>query len=178
MKARRKRWVAAIVALVVIAGISLLLGHIQRGGSRPHLYVKYHYTAEATYQDIEISRSELIYTYFPKEIAKEKCANWIKQSPCWTEEDLRTSQVSLSEDEIDDLVSLIRKTGFMDLESTYGGADESQRYYAHGITVKIGEKEKAVVYQSCPDASPMPDAFEKLMDKLFELVSKRFNTRL
>ena len=76
MKAKQKYWALRIIIFTVfVVGTLVLLGHIQQKTiSYPQLYIRYHYTAEATYQDIEINKSKLIYTYFPKEIAKEKCA--------------------------------------------------------------------------------------------------------
>ncbi len=63
----------------------------------------------------------------------------------------------------------------MELETTYGGAQEPQRYYPHKISVKMGKDEKRVFYQSFPGASPMPEEFKKVKNKLFELVRKKFN---
>lgn len=168
-----------IFTILVIGTITILslvfLGHIpQKTSPQSQLYIRYHYTTEATYQDIEINKSRLIYTYFPEEIAKEKCASWIIQSPCWTEKDLKTKEAILSEDEVNDLTSLINETDFMNLKNTYGGASQYQRYYPHTLFVKIGEKQKEVVYQSFPGASPMPKAFKKVKDKLFELIDKKF----
>ena len=151
----------------------LLLEEEQETNSQSQLYMNYHFTAEAAYQDIKISQSKLIYTYFPEEVAKEKCAKWIKQVPCWAGEDLTTKETTLSEEEINELVSLIYQTNFMKLENTYGGATHGQKYYPERLSVRIGEKEKEVIYQSSW-ASPMPEAFKKVKDKLFELVDVKF----
>jgi len=150
----------------------LLLEEEQETNSQSQLYMGYHFTAEAIYQNIEINQSKLIYTYFPEEVAKEKCAKWIKQVPCWAGEDLTTKETTLSEEEINELVSLIYQTNFMKLENTYGGATHGQKYYPERLSVRIGEKEKEVIYQSSW-ASPMPEAFKKVKDKLFELVDTK-----
>ncbi|MEW5803572.1 MAG: dockerin type I domain-containing protein [bacterium] len=131
----------------------------------------YHYTAEATYCDVKISQSELMYTYFGE---IEKCRYWIAQSPCWSQEDLETVRTTLSSDEINEVISLIRQTGFMDLEGTYGGAGQGGRYYPYTLSVKLDEREKEVVYQSFPDASPRPVAFVKVENKIIELVRMKF----
>jgi len=173
MKINQKyRLIGIVIFATLIIGIMGCLQ--QKIISYPQLYIRYHYTAEATYQDIEINKSKLIYTYFPEEIAKEKCAWGMIQSPCWTEKDLRIKEAILSEDEINDLISLINETDFMNLKSTYGRASQYQRYYPYKLFVKIGEKQKEVVYQSFPGASPMPEAFRKVKDKLFKLIDEKF----
>lgn len=135
--------------------------------------ISYYFSAELIYKKIEISQLQFSYTYF--EDRDGKCETWFRQEPCWGAEDLRTRKAILSEGEANGLLSLIKQTGFMKLETTYGGAGEHQRYYPHKISVKIGEDEKRVSYQSFPGASAMPEAFKKVKDKLFELVRKKFN---
>ncbi len=149
----------------------LLLEEEQETNSQSQLYMNYHFTAEAAYQDIKISQSKLIYTYF--EDVEGKCEGWVAQTPCWAGEDLTTKETTLSEKEINELVSLIDQTNFMKLENTYGGATHGQKYYPERLSVRIGEKEKEVIYQSSW-ASPMPEAFKKVKDKLFELVDVKF----
>ena len=139
------------------------------------LYMNYHFTAEAAYRDIKINQSKLIYTYF--EDVEGKCEGWVAQIPCWTGEDLTTKEVPLSEEEISDLIRLINQTGFMNLENRYGPDSISARCYPLTLSVKIGKNEKEVVYCDRPIAPvspPMPEAFKKVKDKLFELVDKNF----
>jgi hypothetical protein len=73
----------------------LLLEEEQETNSQSQLYMSYHFTAEIAYQDIKINQSKLIYTYFPEEVAKEKCERWVAQTPCWTGKDLTTKEVPL-----------------------------------------------------------------------------------
>lgn len=165
-----------IIFAIVVVGTLALLKPIQPDTSpQPQFYMSYYFTTEATYEKIEMNQSKLIYVYFPKEIAEEKCARWLQQAACWTEKDLRTKETTLTATEINDLIHLIDQTNFMSLESTYGGAEQYQRYYPYSLFVKIGEKEKEVIYQSFPDASPMPKAFEVIKDKLLELMNKKFS---
>lgn len=173
-KTKQKYWLLGIFAILVFGILVLSLGIHQKTSPQPQLYIQYLFTAEGTYQNIEINQSKLVYTYFPEEVAKEKCKQWTRQVPCWAEEDLKTKEAILSKDEINDLIGLINETGFMNLEENYGGSGGYQRYYPYILIVKIGEREKKVVYQSFPNASPMPEAFKKVRDKLLELVNEKF----
>ena len=131
----------------------------------------YLYTAEATYQEININQSKLTYTYF--EDTNNKCVNWVQQSPCWGKKDLITKEITLSEKEVSDLANLVKQTGFMDLNNTYGGADEYQRYYPYKLSISLRGKTKEVIYQSFPEASPMPEAFQELKNQIFNLANSK-----
>ncbi|MFH1202068.1 MAG: hypothetical protein V1674_04160 [Candidatus Omnitrophota bacterium] len=150
-------------------------GHLKamQEKSAEQFSVSYYFSSELIYKDIEINQAQLSYTYF--EDKDGKCKQWMRQAPCWDREDLRTIKTTLSADEVSDLIGLINQAGFMELETTYGGAGESQRYYLHKISVKIADAEKRVFYQGFPAASPMPQAFKAVKDRLFELINKKFN---
>ncbi|MFC1645988.1 hypothetical protein ACFL2Y_02285 [Candidatus Omnitrophota bacterium] len=135
--------------------------------------ISYFFSAEASYNKIEIDKSKLIHTYF--EDSSGKCDTWVRSEPCWTWDDLSTEKTDLTEDQINDLLSLIEQAGFMNLDTTHGGAGENQRYYTHKISVVIGEQEKRVFYQSFPGASVMPEAFKKVKNKLSQLVNEKFS---
>jgi len=126
-----------------------------RAQQPPSLVVRYRFTAEATYQDILVEGAKLRFTYF--EDVKQKCAQWIEQSPCWTPADLTAKEATLSEEEGRDLLNPIQQSKFMELENVYGGAKEHQRYYAQTLTVELGGTVKEVTYQSFPDAAPPPE---------------------
>jgi hypothetical protein len=129
------------------------------------------FTAETAYERIEIDRARLAYTTF--EDVDDRCAQWIEQSPCWSEGDLKTREAPLSEAELRDLADLIRQAGFLSLEDSYGGAQPGQRYYPHRLSVVVGATGKEVVYQSYPGAPAMPAAFKEVMDKLYDLVDAK-----
>jgi len=132
MKMNQKYW---------LVGIIVLSGYLQQEtSSHPQLYIRYHFTAEATYEEVEINQSKLIYTYFPEEVANEKCARWLIQVPCWTEEDLRTKEAILSKEEINEIVDLINRTGFMYLENRYGPNNTRVRCYPHILFCQNREK--------------------------------------
>jgi hypothetical protein len=135
------------------------------------LSIVYHLAAEATYKNIEVNQSQLTYTFF--EDTQNKCANWVAQSPCWTDNDLQTKQIALSTAEVTTLVNLIRQTDFMKLGDTYGGAAEGIRYYAYTLKVQLADEQKEVIYQSFPGSEAKPEAFEKLEARLRELVQEK-----
>lgn len=170
---KRKYWLLGILILIVAAAIIWLVFP----QSLPEFSLNYFYTSELTYQKIDINQSRLTYTYFEgledfnegnEELLIEA------QTPRWTEEDLKTKEATLSKNEIEDLISLINQTNFMKLEDVYGGSGQ-YRYYPVEIVVKLGEKEKKVIYRSSLDALPEPEAFKMVEDKLFELINKKFN---
>jgi len=137
------------------------------------LFLKYHFDSETSYEDITITQSKLIYTYFPADIAKEKCRNWSQSYPCWKEDELKTVEISLSEKEEKDLIEFINKTNFFELSKTFYGNLTAPRYYEYRLFIKIDGKEKDVVYFASPNAPPMPEELRKIKDKLFELLERK-----
>ena len=137
------------------------------------LYIRYRYTAEVVYQDVVVEDGKLKYTYF--EDREGKCAHWIQQSPCWTMSDLGTVEAELSGEEIQKLVDLLDEVKVFEMDSTYGGAGEGQRFYPYTLEVKEGEKEKRIVYQSFPGEGEMPEGFEKILSELKGLLKEQFD---
>lgn len=158
-----------LIFVLIILGIWNILGCTMK--QQEPLFINYFYTDEFTHQKISIEQSKLIYTYFKD--TEGKCASWIAQYPCWEDKDLKTKETMLSKKEINELINLIEQTDFMNFEDTYGGTGY-YRSYPYELSIKIGEKKKKVIYQSSHDSPPMPEAFEKLKDKLFTLIDKYF----
>lgn len=158
------------VSLLIIAGCSPQTSTSE--ATQGPLLIEYLFTAEATYDKIEIDQSRLIYTYF--EDTENRCAQWIAQEPCWTEKDLKTRETNLTDREINDLIELIHQTGFLQLDKSYGGASERQRFYPYSLMVQLGNEKKEVTYQSYPGSTPAPEAFQILANKLHELIRKSF----
>jgi hypothetical protein len=77
----------------------------------------------------------------------------------------------LSEEELRTLDRVIRTSGFLKLEPSYGGAPED-RAYPTVLTVRKGRKKVSVIYRNRPDAPPAPEAFLRLERLLLELVRK------
>ena len=95
------------------------------------------------------------------------------QTAVWTKNELVTKKVVLTEKECFDLIELIEKSNFLNLRNSYGGAKSYQRYYPHTISVKLNKNEKKVTCQSFPGAFPTPKAFNKLKNKLLQLVDSK-----
>lgn len=161
--------------LIFLAGLFCLAGCARLRASTPtvtpSLSIVYHITAEATYKNIEVNQGRLIYTFF--EDTENRCANWVAQSPCWTDNDLQTKATALSAEEVNTLVTLIRQTDFMKLGDTYGGAFEGIRYYAYSLKIQLSDEAKEVIYQSFPGSEAKPEAFNKLEARLHELVLEK-----
>ena len=160
-------WLISLAGLLYLAGCA----SSHPATVTPALSIVYHLTAEATYKNIEVNQSQLIYTFF--EDTENKCTHWVAQSPCWTDNDLQTKQIALSAEEVNTLVTLIRQTDFMKLGDTYGGASEGIRYYAYTLKVHLADEQKEVIYQSFPGSEAKPEAFEKLEARLRELVQEK-----
>jgi len=150
----------------------------QNGSSttQPELSITYRFTAETVFEKIEINQNKLTYTYF-EDIAN-KCAQWYYQYPCWTEKDLQTKEATLSTSDINDLIKFILQIKFIELANSYGNAPPEQRYYPYILKVKLKDIEKEVIYQSFPTAQPMPEAMEKLIEVLHELVKVKIQSEL
>lgn len=182
MKSRQKAVFQSIALLVAFVLSMVILEGCVQGNTKQeikqNIEIYYYFTAEFSYQKIEINQSTLKYTYFDtqSEDVKKRCDFWVAQAPCWREEDLRTKEATLSETEVNDLIRLVREIDFMNLKDVYGGATEGQRYYSYGLSVSVGEDVKNVVYQSFPGASAPPKAFTLLENALFELVKIKFQS--
>lgn len=165
-----------VFAVCITTALILLGCSMQKestpASQQPDLSIVYLFTAEATYDRIEINQNKLIYTYFDD--VDNKAANWIRQEPVWTQNDLKTKETTLAENQLEDLIELIHQTNLMQLKNTYGGASSDQRYYPYSLSVSLGKEKKKVIYQSFPDAEPMPDAQKVIIDRLHELVKTNF----
>lgn len=136
------------------------------------LAVTYFFSAETVYEKLEIRDSRLSYTTFADK--EQRCARSMVQAPCWREEDLTTRAAMLSSNEEQALSDLLAQGGFWGLEDTYGALQPEQRFYPYRLTVRLGAKEKEVVYQSAPEATPMPAALRQVLDQLEALVNTKF----
>lgn len=175
MKPEPLRMLFSRLAVLVVSFLSLAGCSNRTSNSetvQALLHIEYFFATEAAYDRIEIDQNRLTHTYF--EDVENRCAQWIAQEPCWAEKDLRTKETDLTDHEISDLIDLIHQTGFMRLEKTYGGASDEQRFYPYTLMVRLGDKEREVLYQSYPGSTPMPEEFQHLAEKLHELVARKF----
>ncbi|MFH0893529.1 MAG: hypothetical protein V2A54_03745 [Bacteroidota bacterium] len=131
----------------------------------------YYSTSETSYEDITIENGVLTYVHLRKDF---QCPpNYIAQVPCWKESDQVTDKVKLTQNEIDELKSVVEQAGFMKLNSVIGGAKDMQRFYPYTIKIKMGGMEREVTYQSFPNATPMPTAFEEVQKKLLAIAAAK-----
>jgi hypothetical protein len=160
---------SGIIALVII-GLFFVVGCVQQSAPQTQtISVRYHYTNEGSYYDALIDGSVILFKHTDTD-TEEKCAQWILQSPCWTEEDLVIEKSQLTAQERDDFINLIEETGILQSESYYGPA-QGERCYAY--TLKISEKE--ITYCSRPGGPAQPEAFAKVSGKIQEIVAQKFS---
>lgn len=125
------------------------------------LYLRFLATGETFYTEIKLEHGILNYTYF--EDTAKRCAQWIKNTPCWQPADLKTISAALTNEELDNLYMVAKESGILKIKAdTAGGAKAGQRYYAQQLEVRIKDKTKHLTYQSFPDAAPKPEAFARL----------------
>ena len=131
------------------------------------LYLRYLSTGESFYTEIKLEQGILYRTQFQD--TDNRCAQWVKSTPCWTEDDLKTSSIPLSREDIDNLYAVIGESGIFDIQETQlGGAKKGQRYYAQRLEIHMGEVEKHLIYQSFPGATAKPEAFKRMETALLE----------
>ncbi|MCS6823088.1 MAG: hypothetical protein NZ529_02245 [Cytophagaceae bacterium] len=78
---------------------------------------------------------------------------------------------TLTKEELNDLITLIKKNGFMSLPKSEYGANIKDRFYSYTLYVKAEGKEKKVLYRSNPSAEAAPKAFleiEAMVNKLYQ----------
>jgi len=157
-------------------GLLLLLG-----GASPEAFAKdtgrlqkirYHFTGEGVYTDIEVQGDRLIYRALVKH--PERCARWFASRPCWGPEDLSTREVRLSQAEVGELQRLAKESGLLELKGVYGVKDELRRYYSRSLTLTVDGVERTVEYRSAPDAPPEPPGFATATAWLLKIVRAKF----
>lgn len=129
--------------------------------------LRFRATGESFYTEINLENGILNYTYF--EDTDGRCAQWVKSTPCWQEEDLKTISLALRPEDLDNLYAVIKESGALSLKrDTFGGAKAGQRHYRQTLDIMLDGKEKQLVYQSFPGSSPKPEAFARLETALLE----------
>jgi hypothetical protein len=170
MESKIKTQIFGIIAIIIISLISIGVTAQKSTNQSKKLLVKYHYTTEVSYYDVQIDGTKIIYTKTDDEKIKERCAQWIKQSPCWTQQDLITKEAELTSKEIADFKKFIETSKVKQLKNYYGPA-QGERCYSY--TLKIDKKE--IVYCSRPNGPSEPEAFTKVVEKIKEIVEQKFS---
>jgi hypothetical protein len=138
----------------------------------PGLSISYLFATETTFVNIEVKQGVLSYTRF--EDAQDRCARWIEQRPCWTDDDLKTAAFVLSAIDAQDLQNLVEQTHFMNLSPAEQVVPEGQRFYPYSLRVELGTQTTEIVYPSYPDAPSMPEAMSRLITFLEKLAEQRY----
>lgn len=129
--------------------------------------LRFRATGESFYTEITLANGILSYTYF--EDTAGRCAQWVKSTPCWQAEDLKTISLALRPEDLDNLYAVIKESGALTLKrDTFGGAKAGQRHYPQTLDIMLDGKKKQLVYQSFPGSSPKPEAFARLETVLLE----------
>jgi hypothetical protein len=135
------------------------------------IFISYQFSAEVAYEDIEIKNNKLTYRHLAKDF---KCPdNYVAQAPCYSEKDQVTEDFLLTGAETEELIQLVEKSGFLQLNGNYGGAGNSQRFYPYNLSVKLNGRESNVVYHSFPGAQPMPEAFKTIQSRIISLAKSK-----
>lgn len=125
------------------------------------VYLRFLESGESFYTDISLQQGVLRYTYFVD--TEQRCARWIKSTPCWQDSDLQTLSKVLTAAELEQLYALVQSSGISQLtQTTFGGAQLGQRYYTQTLEVGVDGQQKTLIYQSFPGASPKPTAFAQI----------------
>ncbi len=125
------------------------------------LFLHYHSDTETSYTDIKLEHSILTYTTFVDH--DNRCAQWVQSRPCWADSDLKTRSTKLANEDVDNLYAVVGESKIFDIDAdTLGGAKKDQRYYAQRLEIHMGGIEKHITYQSFPNATPKPEAFERM----------------
>ena len=139
----------------------------------------YYSSAEVASEKIQIDGNKLTHEYLDTNKVAEKCVNWVKQSPCWTEEDLIKKSKRLTLTEMNSLYETIIQYSFFDLNEYYGPTNEdgtkaNARCYSHELNISFKTNEKDTIFCDRPvppESGPMPTPFRKVLEKIQELAN-------
>lgn len=103
-----------------------------------------------------------------------EAARSVESKPLWTHADLIIREAALSQEQLEELVKIIRQSSFLQLAGSYGGNGHSDRHYPEKLSIQLGEAKKEVTYKYFPDAAAMPKAFATVRQRLFAIVHEKF----
>jgi hypothetical protein len=155
-------------SLAILTAACLLSACSERTAVPEALALHYFTSSEANYTDIKVEDNQLTYTYF--EDSTNRCAQWIKNEPCWQPTDLKTVTAPLDAATEAELRKLIDEQKVLDpAATTLAAASEAapqERAYTEKLDIRLGAKEQHLIYRSRPDAPPKPEAFEQIEQTL------------
>lgn len=155
--------------LVLLVSVSGLTGcqpqETETMQNRPPLTLRYQTSAEVMYTDIRVENGRLMYTFFND--PDNRCAQWFKSTPCWTEDDLQTRERELTEPELAALYALVAQLQAEPLKGdSFGETNLRKRAYTETLTINYDQTQQQLRYRSSPQAEPKPALFAELESKL------------
>lgn len=153
--------------------VALLLTACERLPMDEDLALHYFTSSESTYTDIKVEQGQLTYTYF--EDTENRCAQWFKNTPCWTSADLKTVTAPLDTETEAALRKLVKEQNLMEQAPTALTATEPQpveRSYNEKLDIRLGTNEQQLIYRSRPDAPPKPESFQQIEQLLQSTADK------
>lgn len=144
--------------------VALLLTACERLSMEEDLTLHYFTSTEGSYTDIKLEQGQLTYTYF--EDTENRCAQWFKSMPCWTQADLKTISAPLDAETETALRNVLNEKKLMEatptaLQTTQGQASP-ERAYSEKLDIRLGQNEQQLVYLSRPDAPPKSESFQQI----------------
>ena len=136
------------------------------------LVMTYHYTTETSYFDVRLTNLKLTATQLDGQKVQARCAQWVQQAPCWTEQDLVTREAALAVADIASLKSLLKDTKVLQLADYYGPAPGA-RCYTQALSIELAGTIKKITYCSRPEEEPAPAAFRAVVARLQELAGQK-----
>lgn len=161
--------VRILILLIIAASLGVTATAATKSESAPNatnpppvkeVKAEYFYSAELAYVSIKISNSHLIADYLPT-TWKCKETGLITQAPQYKTSDLKHADVKLTPERIAQLVRLVRRNGFLKLDSVYDDS-KGRRCYPVRIAVQLDDTKKDVEHR----AGPVPKAFVQVRDWL------------
>jgi hypothetical protein len=119
---------------------------------------------DAWNEDIRVDGGRLVHTQTEYEFDRPTSA-----TPSGSKT-VRLVDAAVTREQMAELETIVRQSGFLDLADRYGAA-EGQRHYPYRIEVTIAGRTKMVEFRSHPEAAPPPSAFSKVEKALQELSS-------
>ncbi|MFI0400241.1 MAG: hypothetical protein ACH34X_14215 [Thiolinea sp.] len=156
--------------------VALSLTACERLPMNEELALHYFTSTESSYTDIKLEQGQLTYTYF--EDTENRCAQWFKSTPCWTQADLKTVTAPVDAATETELRKLVTEQQLMDKAPATLTAAEPQpaeRSYNEKLDIRLGTNEQQLTYHSRPDAPPKPEVFQQI-EQILQTTAEKIKT--
>ncbi|MFM2320294.1 MAG: hypothetical protein RLZZ215_2915 [Pseudomonadota bacterium] len=157
--------------------VTLLLTACERLPMDEDFTLHYFTSTEGSYTDIKLEQGQLTYTYF--EDTENRCAQWFKNTPCWTVADLKTVTAPLDAETETALRNLVSTQNLMTTTPTALKMEQAQakpeRAYSEKLAIRLGQHEQQFVYLSRPDAPPKPESFQQI-EQILQVAAEKLKS--